>query len=371
MGEVISFLDLRAINLRHRQELHEALDRVLDSGWLLLGSELANFEANFAKFCGVRHCIGVGNGLDALHLTLRAWGIGYGDEVIVPSNTYIATWLAVSQVGAVPVPVEPNPLTHNIDPKKIEAAITTKTRAIIAVHLYGQTCEMAPIKSIAKRYNLKVLEDAAQAHGATYKSRRSGSLGDAAAFSFYPGKNLGALGDGGCVTTDDDVLADRVRALRNYGSKKKYVNEIRGFNSRLDEFQAAVLLAKLKTLDQDNHVRELLAARYMKLLKGINDLILPEVSPDCRSVWHLFVIRHPKRDKISNFLKTEGIDSLIHYPIAPHLQDAYRDLPYVPGSLPIAEKLQSEVMSLPIGPTLSIEDVDRISDCIARSIKFG
>jgi dTDP-4-amino-4,6-dideoxygalactose transaminase len=364
MTSDIPFLDLKAINLRHRQQMHAALDRVLDSGWVLLGKELASFEEEFATFCGVRNCIGVGNGLDALHLVLRAWGIVPGDEVIVPSNTYIATWLAVTHAGATPVPVEPNPATHNLDPKRIEAAITSRTRAIIAVHLYGQTCDMTPIMAIAESHGLKVLEDAAQAHGAIYQGRRAGSLGHAAGFSFYPGKNLGALGDAGGVTTDDDVLAERIRILRNYGSRKKYVNDVVGFNSRLDEFQAAVLREKLAILENDNARRAAIANRYLAALRGVPDLILPSVLPNCESAWHLFVVRHPERDRISAALAKAGIGTLIHYPIAPHMQGAYAGFTSSRGSLPIAERLQSEILSLPIGPTLTLEAADRVAECL-------
>ncbi len=368
MMSAVPFLDLKAINLRHRQQMHAALDRVLDSGWVLLGKELAGFEEAFAAYCGVRHCVGVGNGLDALHLVLRAWDIGPGDEVIVPSNTYIATWLAVTHAGATPVPVEPDPATCNLDPARIEAAITPRTRAIIAVHLYGQACDMAPIMALADRHGLKVLEDAAQAHGATYQGRRTGSLGHAAGFSFYPGKNLGALGDAGGVTTDDDQLADSLRALRNYGSRKKYVNDVIGFNSRLDEFQAAVLHAKLATLDEDNRRRAAIAEHYLAALRQVPDLVLPTVLSHCRSAWHLFVIRHPDRDRLAAAMAAAGVGTLVHYPISPHQQQAYAAQAQPPGSLPIAERLQNEVLSLPIGPTLTLAEADRVVDCLCEQL---
>ncbi len=368
MTATIPFLDLKAINLRHRAQMHAALDRVLDSGWVLLGKQLESFEQAFAAYCGARHCIGVGNGLDALHLVLRAWDIGPGDEVIVPSNTYIATWLAVTHAGATPVPVEPDPDTHNIDPYSIAAAITPRTRAIIAVHLYGQTCDMDSIMALADRHGLKVLEDAAQAHGATYQGRRAGSLGHAAGFSFYPGKNLGALGDAGGVTTDDDELAERIRTLRNYGSRKKYVNDIVGFNSRLDEFQAAVLHEKLQTLDEDNAHRAAIAARYLTTLGDVPELVLPKVLPACRSAWHLFVVRHPERDRIAAALTSAGIGTLVHYPIAPHLQQAYAGHAPVRGLLPVAERLQSEVLSLPIGPTMTLADAERVADSLCEQL---
>lgn len=368
MMENIPFLDLKAINLRHRDQMHAALDRVLDSGWALLGNELRAFEDAFAQYCGVRHCVGVGNGLDALHLVLRAWDIGPGDEVIVPSNTYIATWLAVTHAGARPVPVEPDHSTYNLDPQKIEAAITPRTRAIIAVHLYGQTCDMVPIMTIAERHGLKVLEDAAQAHGASYHGCRAGSLGHAASFSFYPGKNLGALGDAGGVTTNDETLAEKIRILRNYGSQKKYLNDVIGFNSRLDEFQAALLHAKLSTLEQDNARRSSIASRYKSALAGLPKLILPKVLPGCDSAWHLFVIRHPQRDRIAASLAAAGIGTLIHYPTAPHLQQAYAAHAPLPGSLPVAERLQNEILSLPIGPTLTQKQADRVIGCIYEQL---
>lgn len=364
----VPFLDLRAINIRHRAQMHAALDRMLDSGVVLLGGQLETFEKAYANYCGVRNCVGVGNGLDALHLVLRAWNIGPGDEVIVPSNTYIATWLAVTHAGAVPVPVEPNRDTYNIDPTLIEAAITPKTRAIIAVHLYGQACDMDPIMALAESRGLKVLEDAAQAHGATYRGRRTGSLGHAAGFSFYPGKNLGALGDAGGVTTDDDALAERIRELRNYGSRKKYVNKVVGFNSRLDEFQAAVLVDKLTKLDLDNTHRRFIAERYLAKLKTLHKLVLPKVLPHCSSSWHLFVVRHPKRDRIAAGLEALGIGTLVHYPIAPHLQPAYADQGFSSRSFPLAEQLHNEVLSLPLGPTMTFTEVDYVVECLFQQI---
>jgi dTDP-4-amino-4,6-dideoxygalactose transaminase len=368
MTSDIPFLDLKAINLRHRDQMHAALDRVLDSGWVLLGKELTFFEEAFASYCGVRHCIGVGNGLDALHLVLRAWDIGPGDEVIVPSNTYIATWLAVTHAGAVPVPVEPDPETYNIDPARIEQAITPRTRAIIAVHLYGQPCDMAPIMAIGEKYGLKVLEDAAQAHGATFESHRTGSLGHAAGFSFYPGKNLGALGDAGGVTTNDNILAEKIRTLRNYGSRKKYVNDVLGFNSRLDEFQAALLAEKLKTLDSDNAHRNEIANHYLSALSRVSGLVLPKILPSCNSAWHLFVVRHPERDRIAASLSDAGISTLIHYPIAPHQQKAYAGHMPAGSSLTTAERLQNEILSLPIGPTMTLKQAKRVTDCLIEQL---
>jgi dTDP-4-amino-4,6-dideoxygalactose transaminase len=369
MKNNIPFLNLKDINLRHREQLHSALDRVLDSGWFVLGNEVEEFERAFAKYCGVRNCIGVANGLEALHLTLRAWQIGFGDEVIVPSNTYIATWLAVTHTGAIPIPVEPDIETHNIDPEKIESAITSRTRAIIPVHLYGQTCDMEPINAIAKRYGLKVLEDAAQSHGGTYKNKKAGNLGDAAGFSFYPGKNLGALGDAGCVTTNDDFLADHIRLLRNYGSSVKYFNKVLGFNSRLDELQAAFLSEKLSFLDDDNLSRSKIAELYMSSLKNAPNLILPKVISSSKSAWHLFVIQHPDRDRLAIKLKESGIATLIHYPLAPHLQKAYESKYEQYQKQPIAEQLQSKVLSLPIWPTMSIKNAEFVCNTIHQTLK--
>lgn len=288
---MIPFLDLKAINIRHRDELHRALDRVLDSGWFILGDETRAFEEEFARACGTRFAVGVGNGLDALMLALRAWDIGPGDEVLVPANTFIATWLAVSLVGASPVPVEPSPATYNIDVERIEQHITARTRAIIPVHLYGQIADMEAVCQIAARHGLKVLEDAAQAHGATIAGRPAGSFGDAAAFSFYPGKNLGALGDAGALTTSDPEFASRVRLLRNYGSSVKYRHEEAGLNSRLDELQAAFLRAKLRALPEDNAHRARVAERYLDRLRGAPGVVLPEVRPSSVPSWHLFVIQ--------------------------------------------------------------------------------
>lgn len=361
---MIPFLDLKNINLRQREAFHVALDRVLDSGWLILGAETEAFEREFADYCGARHAVGVANGLDALHLVLRAWGIGPGDEVIVPSNTYVATWLAVTHTGATPVAVEPDEATCNIDPALVEAAITTRTRAIIPVHLYGQTAQMGPLMAIAGRHGLKVLEDAAQAHGARYNGRRTGALGDAAAFSFYPGKNLGALGDAGAVTTNDDVLAEQLRVLRNYGSRVKYHNEIVGYNSRLDELQSAFLRAKLPLLDSDNAARAAIAVRYTRELAGIDGLLLPTVSPGCDPVWHVFVVRHPKRGALARALAQAGVGTVIHYPIPPHLQPAYGALGIAAGALPISEYLHEQVLSLPIGPTMTEEEVDRVIQAV-------
>lgn len=365
---MIPFLDLKSINLRHQASFRTALDTVLDSGWLVLGKQTEAFESEFARYCEVGHCVGVANGLDALHLVLKAWNIGPGDEVIVPSNTYIATWLAVSQAGATPIPVEPDLSTYNIDPQKIECAISSRTRAIIPVHLYGQPADMAPIMEIANRYSLKVLEDAAQGHGARYKGKRTGSLGHAAAFSFYPGKNLGALGDGGAITANDPELADRLRVLRNYGSRIKYQNEVQGYNSRLDEMQSAFLRAKLPSLDADNAHRAKIANRYLAGLDGSLGLTLPQIAEDCDHVWHLFVVRHPQRDKLQRRLTEFGVGTMIHYPVPPHLQPAYEDLNLTEGSLPISESIHRDVLSLPMGPTIALEEVDDVIHAVRRAV---
>ncbi|MDZ8257302.1 DegT/DnrJ/EryC1/StrS family aminotransferase [Nostoc sp. ChiQUE01b] len=355
----ISFLDLKASCLEIRQELDEAYRKFLESGWYILGQELEAFEAEFASYCNVQHCIGVGNGLDALYLILKAMDIGLGDEVIVPANTYIATWLAISHAGATPVPVEPNEKTYNIEPKNIETAITSKTKAILAVHLYGQPADMDSINEIATRYELKVIEDAAQAHGALYKGRKVGSLGDAAGFSFYPTKNLGALGDGGAVTTNDGELADKINLLRNYGSRVKYLNEIKGFNSRLDELQAAFLRVKLTRLDEWNARRAWVANQYLEKLSSVTDLTLPFVPAWAEPVWHLFVVRHSKRSDFQKQLKDSGIGTLIHYPVPPHLCDAYIEEQHL-GSFPITEQMAKNVLSLPISPHMTSEEVMRV-----------
>lgn len=349
----VPFLELKPGYLELKAELDAAYHRVMDSGRYLLGPELESFEGEYAAYCGAQHCVAVGSGLDALHLILRAYGIGAGDEVLVPSNTFIATWLAVSHAGAEPVPVEPDFRTGNLDPERLAAAITTRTRAIIPVHLYGQPADMDPILAIARRHGLKVIEDNAQAQGARYKTRRTGSLGDAAAHSFYPGKNLGAFADAGAVTTSDAALADRVRVLRNYGSKDKYYNEVKGFNSRLDELQAAFLRVKLGKLDDWNQRRRALAARYLKELSNAAGLTLPFVPEWAEPVWHLFVVRHVQRTALQTKLADTGIDTLIHYPVPPHLAGAYAERNWRRGAFPLAEKLADTVLSLPLGPQLA------------------
>lgn len=349
---MIPFLDLKLPHQELRQELQEAFTQVLDSGWFIQGMQLEAFEREYADFCGTKHCIGVGNGLDALHLILRAYEIGVGDEVIVPSNTYIATWLAASYAGATPVPVEPDERTYNINPALIEAAITPKTKAIMAVHLYGQPADMDAINAIALKYNLKVIEDAAQAQGAGYKGKFAGNLGHAAGHSFYPGKNLGALGDGGAITTNDDELADKLKVLRNYGSRVKYFNEVKGYNSRLDEMQAAFLRVKLRKLTEWNTRRKEIAAYYQENLNATN-LVLPFVPDWADPVWHLFVVRSENRDQLQQHLNDSSIGTVIHYPVPPHLQNAYSELNYIQGAFPVAEIIHEQVLSLPIGPHLS------------------
>ena len=361
----IPFLDLKTPHIELRSQLQDAFDRVLDSGWYIQGNELKQFEEEFAQYCEAKHCIGVGNGLDALHLILRAYEIGEGDEVIVPSNTYIATWLAASYAGATPIPVEPDERTYNIDPTRIEAAITSRTKAIMLVHLYGLPADMDAINAIARKHNLKIIEDAAQAHGARYKGKRVGTLGDAAGFSFYPGKNLGAIGDGGAVTTNDSELAEKIRMLGNYGSRVKYHNEVKGYNSRLDELQAAFLREKLKRLDAWNAQRKDLAAQYLRQLKG-SDLVLPFVPEWADPVWHLFVVRSGKRAELQTHLQQQGIGTMIHYPIPPHLQPAYSELRYNQGDFPIAELVHQEVFSLPMGSTLSALQIQQVCKVIGE-----
>ena len=363
---MIPFLDLKAINLAHRDELINAFTRVIDSGWYVLGNEVKQFEASFADYCNADHCVGVSNGLDALHLILRAYGIGAGDEVIVPTNTYIATWLAATYAGATPVPVEPCIDTYNIDPSLIEAAITPRTKAIIAVHLYGQPADMDPIMAIAEKHGLKVIEDAAQAHGALYKGRKVGSLGHAAGFSFYPGKNLGAIGDAGAVTTNDAELAEKVRVLVNYGSKVKYHNEVQGFNCRLDELQAALLAVKLPALDQETTRRKEIAAQYTAALQDL-DLVLPSIMDNAESAWHLYVVRSKNRDQLQIDLSANGVATMIHYPIPPHQQPAYAEFNGV--SYPIAEQIHQQVLSLPMGPTMSHDDVSKVINVIIELLK--
>lgn len=358
----VPFLDLKPAYAELKTDLDAAYAGVMESGSFILGSEVIAFEKEFATYCGAEHSIGVANGLDALHLILRAMGVGPGHEVIVPAHTYIASWLAVSHVGAIPVPVEPVEKTFNIDPTRIEEAITSRTRAIMAVHLYGQAADMDPINEIAARYGLKVIEDASQAHGARYKSGVVGSRADAAAFSLYPGKNLGASGDGGIITTNDLALAQTIRVLRNYGSQVKYFNQAKGFNSRLDELQAAFLRVKLQKLEEWNERRRSLARYYLETLKGMPDLTLPWVPNWTEPVWHVFVLRCRGRDALQKHLQAAGIGTIIHYPVPPHLQEAYADLSYDRGNLAISENIADEVLSIPMGPHVSQAEAEFVVD---------
>ncbi|WP_343625554.1 DegT/DnrJ/EryC1/StrS family aminotransferase [Roseateles puraquae] len=363
MSLAVPFLDLKPAYAASQAGIDAALARVAASGWYLLGQELQAFEAAYADFCGVPHAVGLANGLDALHLGLLALGVGPGDEVIVPSNTYIATWLAVSQCGARPVPVECDPATYNLDPARIEAAITSRTKVLLPVHLYGQPADMDAIQAIAARRGLAVLDDCAQGHAARYKGRPVGSLATVSAWSFYPGKNLGAFGDGGGATTADAGVADRLRVLRNYGSRVKYHNEVKGFNSRLDDIQAAVLLAKLGQLQAATDERRAIAARYLDAFAGL-PLVLPAVAPGNEPAWHLFVVRHEARDRLQKALAERGIGTMIHYPVPPHLQPAYAELGLGPGDLPIAEAIHAEVLSLPLWPGMQEAQVDAVIDAV-------
>lgn len=359
----IPFLDIKSINYNYQPELKEAFNRVFESGWFIQGKELESFETEFAAYCGVEHCIGVANGLDALRLILIAYGIGPGDEVIVPSNTFIATWLAVTQSGAIPIPVEPDADTHNIAPQLLEAAITPRTAAIIPVHLYGQPADMDPINQIAAKHGLLVIEDAAQSQGARYKGKTTGGLAHAAATSFYPGKNLGALGDGGAILINDHNIADKIRQLRNYGSSVKYQHDLSGFNSRLDELQAAFLRIKLKHLEKENTRRKQIAQKYKDTLVN-SSVELPIVPAWADPVWHLYVVKTKFRSSLQAYLKAMGVETLVHYPTPPHLQKCYSKITYPP--LPTTEQLANEVLSLPISPVLTDEQVEYIVQKISN-----
>jgi len=368
----VKFLDLKKINNQYREEIIEAITKVVDSGWYILGEEVEKFEEEFAKYCGTKYAIGVGSGLDALKLIIRGYkelGIfKEGDEIIVPANTYIATILAITEERLKPVLVEPKLETYLIDPDKIEEKITERTKAIMVVHLYGQTCEMDKIWNIAKKYGLKIIEDSAQAHGAFYKDKKAGNLGDASGFSFFPSKNLGALGDGGVITTNDEELANIVRYLRNYGSIKKYIHDYKGINSRLDELQAAILRVKLKHLDEEIEKRRKVAKFYINnidnpLIKLPLDRRIDPIKYKMH-VWHLFVIRTKKRDKLQKYLADKGIETLIHYPIPPHKQKAYKEWHCL--SLPITEKLSKEILSIPLNSVLTAEEIDQVVKVINR-----
>lgn len=365
--EKVPFLDLKDVHREIGHELNAAYDNVMQSGTFVLGAEVEAFEREFAQYCGVRSCVGVGSGLDALEILLRAGGVGLGDEVLVPSNTFIATWLAVSRIGATPVPVEPDPATHNLDSARLTDSISGRTRAILPVHLYGQPADMDEVRLVAKEHDLLVFEDAAQAHGARYRGRPVGSLGDGAAFSFYPGKNLGALGDAGCITTNNEELAAKARLLRNYGSLQKYDHSIIGMNSRLDELQAAFLRVKLRHLDEWNGRRRRKAAAYISELADVPEVQIQSVPAWTEPVWHLFVVTHPQRDFIQTQLSRSGIQTMIHYPTPPHLQPAYAALGLPRGSLPVAESLASQVLSLPISPHLGLHVPQRVRSALLKA----
>jgi dTDP-4-amino-4,6-dideoxygalactose transaminase len=358
---MIPFLDLKQVNQPYEPVIQEAIARVLQSGWYILGREVEAFERQFAAYCGSQHCIGVANGLDALTLVLKAWNLPAGSEVLVPSNTYIASVLCVTQAGLIPVFVEPDPQTYLLNPDKVEEAITPHTKAILPVHLYGRCCDMDEIVTLSRHYKLNVLEDAAQAHGATYKGQRAGNLGDAAGWSFYPSKNLGALGDAGAITTNDEALAKQLRALRNYGSAKKYVNDYVGVNSRLDELQAAILSAKLPRLDRENDRRRTLARRYIAEIRN-PAVALPPTDQIEQDAWHQFVVRHAQRDGFRAYLHERGISTDVHYPIPPHHQQAYASHRHL--SLPISEQLHREVVSLPLNTAMTDADVDYVIEII-------
>lgn len=364
----VPFLDLGAATRELGETIDAAVRRVAASGWYIGGPELERFEQSWASYCGARHAVGLGNGLDALHLALRALDVGAGDEVITASNGYIATLLAISMAGAAPVLVEPDPATHNLDPARVEDAVTARTRAILPTHLYGQPADLDPLLEIARRRGLALVEDAAQAHGARYRGETIGAHGDIVCWSFYPSKNLGALGDGGAITTNDERLARRVRELGNYGSAVRYVNDVKGVNSRLDPIQAAVLAAKLPALDAWNERRRAIAERYRRELSGTG-LVLPAAAPGCEPCWHLYVVRSTARDALASSLAEAGVQTLIHYPIPPHLQAAYRDLGHGAGAFPIAERLASEVLSLPIGPHMSDEAVTTVVETVVDVTK--
>jgi dTDP-3-amino-3,4,6-trideoxy-alpha-D-glucose transaminase len=364
----IPFLNLRVAHAGIAAELDAAWQRVASSGRLVLGPEVEAFEHAFAAYCGAAHCVGVGNGLDALTLILRALGIGAGDEVVVPSHTFIATWLAVTHAGATPVPVEIDPGTYTLDAARVASAITPRTRALLPVHLYGQTADMTALAPIAARHGLALIEDAAQAHGAAWRGVRAGALGTAAGFSFYPAKNLGALGDAGAVVTNDAALAERVRRLRNYGARARYDHDVAGVNSRLDELQAALLAVKLRHLEAWNAQRRAAAARYADLLRDA-EVALPAVAPGCDPVWHLFVIRVAQRDRVAQTLRAAGIETLVHYPVPPHLQAAYAELQLRTGSLPIAERLAAQVLSLPLWPQIGVAAQARVRDTLLRALR--
>ncbi len=361
---IVPFLDVEATYAELRSDLDAAYSRVMRSGQYILGAEVQAFEDEFAAYCGVSHCVTVGNGLDALHIALRAHGIGAGDEVIVPAHTFIATWLAVQLTGATPVPVDVDATTRNIDVGAVAQVLTPRTRAVIPVHLYGLPADMAPLLAFGREHGIAVIEDAAQAHGASYQGRRAGALGDAAAWSFYPGKNLGAFGDGGAITTNDEAIAREARAIRSYGGTVKYVHETFGLNSRLDPLQAAFLRTKLTRLDEWNARRRATAAMYTDRLGGISGLRLPAPGSDSEPAWHLFVVEHQERDALKDALAKQGIATLVHYPIPPHLAIVCKPLGWQTGSFPVAEQLAKTVLSLPMGPHLTSSQAVSVADAL-------
>lgn len=358
---MIKFLDLKKINNRYREEIDSRIKDILDKGWYLQGEENENFTLNFANFCGTKFALGVANGLDALNLIIKAYGFGNGDEIIVPANTYIATILAISENGCIPILVEPDIKTYNINPDSIEEKITTKTKAIMVVHLYGQAVQMEKIWKIAKKYNLKIIEDSAQAHGAIYQENRTGNLGDASGFSFYPGKNLGCIGDGGAVTTNDEELFNKIKAIANYGSDRKYHHIYKGVNSRLDEIQAAVLDIKLKHLDSDNNKRREISKYYRENIKN-SKIILPETYDEKSHVWHIFAVRTQNRDEFQKYLTEKGIQTIIHYPTPPHKQGAYKEWNNL--SFPITEEIHNTILSLPISPVMTDSEIEKVVEVV-------
>lgn len=358
---MIKFLDLKKINNRYREEIDSRIKNILDKGWYLQGEENENFTKNFANFCGTKFALGVANGLDALNLIIKAYGFGNGDEIIVPANTYIATILAISENGCIPILVEPDIKTYNINPDSIEEKITSKTKAIMVVHLYGQAVQMEKIWKIAKKYNLKIIEDSAQAHGAIYQENRTGNLGDASGFSFYPGKNLGCMGDGGAVTTNDEELFNKIKAIANYGSDRKYHHIYKGVNSRLDEIQAAVLDIKLKHLDSDNNKRREISKYYRENIKN-SKLILPETYDEKSHVWHIFAVRTQNRDEFQKYLTEKGIQTIIHYPTPPHKQGAYKEWNNL--SFPITEEIHNTILSLPISPVMTDSEIEKVVEVV-------
>lgn len=360
---MIKFLDLEKVNNRFRDEIDSRIKKILDIGWYLQGEENKEFADNFAKYCGTKYCLGVGNGLDALNLIIKGYGFGIGDEIIVPANTYIATILAITQNGCTPVLIEPDINNYNINPDLIEEKITPKTKAIMVVHLYGQAAQMDKIWELAKKHDLKIIEDSAQAHGAVYQEKRVGNLGDASAFSFYPGKNLGCIGDGGCITTNDEYLYNKVKAIANYGSDRKYHHIYKGFNSRLDEIQAAVLNVKLKYLDEDNNNRREIARFYCENITN-PAIILPKIDDYRSHVFHVFAVRTKNRDDLQKYLTENDIQTIIHYPTPPHKQEAYREWNNL--HLPITEEIHNTIISLPMSPVMTEEEINRVVEVVNK-----